>query len=333
MLNYFVTVHKNYFPLMLKIINITMFIFRNGLITVSNDANLDRDVNPEKYEILVAAVDSGIPIPETATTTVFVTIQDVNDKPPKFNMTESTTYISEKANIGDSVTKMVAYDTDANSILLYSIVEPIKALSKAGVPLKPNASYNYKNIFRIDENTGELFVNGKLDYSQASIIILTIKVVDANAELNKDKQFGLIEHTIYIQPFNDKNPQFTNLGWTSSNPVIYHKIKEEQPIGSTVVLLTAEDPVSGHVISNFKVINAETGLLQVDPLSGQVLLTGHLDYEELSSPNLTLSVQATSNDGSKHSIAKIIVEIVNINDNPPIFKNEVSTIFAVRTYS
>lgn len=302
------------------------------MITVSNDANLDRDVNPEKYEILVAAVDSGTPIPETATTTVFVTIQDVNDKPPKFNMTDSTTYISEKSNIGDLVTKMIAFDTDVNSKLLYSIVDPIKALSKAGVPLKPNSSYDYKNIFRIDEYTGELFVNNKLDYSQASIMILTIKVVDTNAALNKDKQFALIEHTIYIQPYNDKNPQFTNAGWTSSNPVIYHKIKEEQPIGSTVVVLTAEDPVSGHIISNFKVINAETGLLQVDPLSGQVLLTGHLDYEELTSPNLTLSVQATSNDGSKHSIAKIIIEIVNINDNPPIFESEVGSVIILLTY-
>lgn len=271
-------------------------------------------------------MDSGVPVPETATTTVFVTIQDVNDKLPKFNMTESTTYISEKSKVGDLVTKMEAHDTDVNSKLQYSITEPIKALSKAGVQLKQNALYDYKNVFRIDSHTGEIFVNGKLDYSKASIVILTIKVVDVNAELDKEKQFALVEHTIYVQPYADKNPQYTNPGWTSANPVIYHKIKEEQPIGSTVVVLTAEDPVSGHLISNFKVINSENGLLQVDPLSGQVVLTGHLDYEELSSPNLTLTVKATSNDGSKHSFAKIIVEVLNLNDNPPIFETEVSVV-------
>lgn len=192
--------------------------------------------------------------------------------------------------------------------------------------MKPNAPYDYKNVFRIDENTGEIFVNGKLDYSQTSIVILTIKVVDVNAEIDKEKQYDLVEHTIYIQPYADKNPQFTNAGWTTANPIIYQKIKEEQPIGSTVVVLTAEDPISGHLISNFKVINSENGLLQVDPLSGQVVLTGHLDYEELSSPNLTLTVKATSNDGSKHSTAKVIVEVMNINDNPPIFETQVSSL-------
>lgn len=293
---------------------------------MSNDANLDRDINPDRYEIIVSAVDSGMPIPETATTTVFVTIQDVNDKPPKFNVTESTTHISEKAKVDDVVTRIMAYDTDINAKLQYSIIE-LKALSKAGVQLKPNSQYNYKHIFRINKDTGEILVNGTLDYSKASIVILTIKVVDVNAEINKEKQFDIIEHTIYIQPYADKNPQFTNAGWTSSNPEIYHKIKEEQPIGSTVLVLTAEDPVSGHLVSSFKVINAETGLLQVDPLSGQVVLTKHLDYEDLTTPNLTITVKAASNDGSKHSMAKIIIEVMNINDNPPIFEKEVFIVF------
>ncbi|XP_045446649.1 cadherin-23 [Melitaea cinxia] len=295
---------------------------KTGLITVSNDANLDRDINPDRYEIIVSAVDSGVPIPETATTTVFVTIQDVNDKPPKFNVTESTIYISERTKIDDVVTKIVAHDSDLNAKLKYSLIEPIKAFSKAGVQLKPNSNYDYKNIFKINEESGEILVNGKLDYSQASIVILTVKVTDVNAEINKDEQFAVTEQTIYIQPYADKNPQFTNPGWTSSNPVIHQRVKEDQPLGSTVLVLMAEDPMSGHMVSNFKVINSQTGLLQVDPLSGQVVLTKHLDYEELTNPNLTLTVQATSNDGSKHSTAKIIIEVVNINDNAPIFEKE-----------
>lgn len=247
----------------------------------------------------------------------------MNDKPPMFNVTESTTYISERAHVNDLVTKLVAHDSDLNAKLKYSIIEPIKAFSKAGVQIKSNSAYDYKNLFKINEDTGEIFVNGTLDYSQTSIVILTIKVTDVNAEINEDKQFALLEHTIYIQPFADKNPQFTNAGWTNSNPTIHHKIKEEQPIGSTVLVLMAEDPTSGHIVSNFKVINSQTSLLQVNPLSGQVVLTNHLDYEKLSNPNLTLTVQATSTDGSKHSIANVIVEVVNVNDNEPVFEKEV----------
>lgn len=287
---------------------------------------MDRDTNSDKYEIIVAAVDSGIPIPETATTTVFVTVQDVNDKPPKFNISNTTTYISERTKINYVIAKLTAYDTDVNSKLVYSIKEPVKAFSKAGVQLKNNSPYDYKTLFGIKENNGDIFVNGTLDYSRASIVILTVKVVDINAELNVEKQFDETEHTVYIQPYADKNPQFTNPGWSSARPIIYHKIKEDQPLGSTVLVLMADDPISGHIVSNFKVINSETDLLQVDPASGQVVLTKHLDYEELTNPNLTLTIKATSNDGSKSSMAKIIIEVVNINDNAPIFDKEVSII-------
>ncbi|XP_047515658.1 cadherin-23 [Pieris napi] len=294
---------------------------KTGVITVSNDANLDRDLNADRYEIIVSAVDSGRPAPETATTTVFVHITDVNNKPPIFNSTQTTTYISETLPLNSSVTQITAYDTDVTAKLKYSIREPVKAFSKAGVQLKPNSNYDYKSIFRIDEDSGEIFVNGNLDYSQASIVILTIKVVDVNAELNKE-QFATIEHTIYIQPYADDNPKFINPGWSNSNPLIHHRIKEEQPIGSTVLVLMAEDPLTNSKVTNFKVVDSETGLLQVDPFSGQVVLTRHLDYEELKSPNLTLTVQAASNDGSKYSTAKVVIEVANVNDNAPVFEKE-----------
>lgn len=222
----------------------------------------------------------------------------------------------------ETVTQIIAYDTDITAKLKYSIVEPVKAFSKAGVQLKPNSNYDYKSIFRINEDTGEIIVNGKLDYSQASIVILTVKVIDINAEVNKE-QYATIEHTIYIQPYADDNPKFINPGWSNFNNLIHHKITEEQPIGSTVLVLMAEDPLTNSKITNFKVVNTETGLLQVDPFSGQVVLTRHLDYEELKSPNLTLTVQATSNDGTKHNTAKVVIEVTNINDNAPMFEKEV----------
>lgn len=295
---------------------------KTGVITVSSDANLDRDLNADKYEIIVSAVDSGIPIPETATTTVLVTIIDVNNKPPKFNNTETQTYISERTKKDTVIRRLPAIDPDLNAKLVYSIIDPVKAFTKAGVQLQNNSLYDYKNLFRINETNGEIIVNNTLDYSQSSLVILSVKVVDVNAESNMEQQFDVIEHTIFIQPYADKNPQFTNPGWTSANNVIHNRIKEEQPIGSTVLILMAEDPLSGHLVSNFKVINSETDLLQVDPTSGQVVLTKHLDYEELSNPNLTITIKATSNDGSKYSISKVIIEVFNINDNAPIFEKQ-----------
>lgn len=56
---------------------------RTGLVSVSTVARLDRDTNPDQYSVIINAVDAGFPIPETATTTLYVKIQDINDKPPK----------------------------------------------------------------------------------------------------------------------------------------------------------------------------------------------------------------------------------------------------------
>lgn len=53
-------------------------------MTVASVARLDRDINPKSYSVVIVAVDAGYPIPETATTTLTVNIDDVNDKPPKY---------------------------------------------------------------------------------------------------------------------------------------------------------------------------------------------------------------------------------------------------------
>lgn len=60
--------------------------YSTGLVTVSTVARLDRDTNPHQYSLVINAVDAGFPFPETATTTVYVHIEDVNDKPPKYEI-------------------------------------------------------------------------------------------------------------------------------------------------------------------------------------------------------------------------------------------------------
>ena len=72
----------------------------SGVITISPDANLDLETGGDRYDVIVYAIDSGTPIRETATTTVTVTIVDVNNKPPVFQNSTYLVYVSERANIG-----------------------------------------------------------------------------------------------------------------------------------------------------------------------------------------------------------------------------------------
>lgn len=114
----------------------------------------------------------------------------------------------------------IAIDTDVDAQLIYSIIEPIEAASKTGIQLTSIASYDYRSAFRIESSTGQIFVNQTLNHDLAAEITLNVKVVDANAEYNRQTQTAKTEVNIFIQSFIDTNPVFKNKGWISSNPII-----------------------------------------------------------------------------------------------------------------
>lgn len=214
---------------------------------------------------------------------------------------------------------MKAVDPDETSNISYSIVEPIRAVDKTGLTLRSSVPYDYKTAFKITEN-GEILVNHSLDYKAAAVITLTIMAKDLNAVVDPEKQIAKTEVTIYVQAYSDNNPLFLNDGWTFTNPTIKVTIEEEKPIGTKILTLKAKDPVTNNPIGNFKVILSDTDVLTMVP-NGEVILTKRLDYDTLDNKNLTFNVEATSADNRK-SIAKVIVEVIDLNDNAPVFEEK-----------
>lgn len=270
------------------------------------------------------AIDAGFPIPETATTTVYVKVQDVNDKPPKFTQQSYTAYVSERSVVNTEVLRVSATDTDVNAKILYSIVEPISAKTKAGIPLPRNSVQNYKTAFRIGEDTGVIYVNSALDYNQVAVITLTIRAVDVNAEYNIDMQEDRAEVTLFIQSFKDVNPVFKNKGWNTVRPKVEVKIKEEAPIGSAVMKIEANDPVADVPITNFELLMPDVdGYFSLNEKTGDVILNKRLDYETISKMNIDFVVRALANDKIRQSLAYVNVTVENVNDNAPVFEKEV----------
>jgi hypothetical protein len=204
--------------------------------------------------------------------------------------------------IGESVLTVKALDPDLDAKLEYSIVEPIRAADRTGVALKSTIPYNYKTAFKINSATGEVFVAKPLDHQAAAVIIITVQATDLNAIEHVEDQFAKVEVTIYIQAYSDSNPLFTMSTWTLTNPVIKVAVPEEQPVGTTLLTLSAKDPLNGKFISKFEEVKS-AGLqdaedfVRVDPQSGNITLNKRLDYEslqqkvsyyELKSPKLAL---------------------------------------------
>ncbi|XP_015043174.2 cadherin-87A [Drosophila pseudoobscura] len=297
----------------------------SGVITVSTQAHIDRDSNMNSFEIIVNAVDSGTPIPETATSTVYVNVKDINDERPKFEQASYAAYVSERTAIGESVLRVKAIDKDLNSRLEYSLLGPVKATTKAGVSITNRSSYRVQEAFRIDSQSGEIFVNSSLRHDVAAIIIFTVQVRDLNAEVDPEGQVDSTEVTVYVQSFQDTNPVFKNPSWSSSRPVIDIKIKEEMPIASALFILQAEDPVTRQPITSFELIEPkQVDYFQISERTGEVILKKRLDYEVLAEtgngPEFELQVRASSADRQRSTISRLNITVENVNDNSPRFE-------------
>ncbi|KAL1131312.1 hypothetical protein AAG570_010930 [Ranatra chinensis] len=295
----------------------------SGEISVSGAAILDPDVTSiSRYFVTVLAVDSGTPIRETAQTTVTVNIQDINNKPPYFPPNANyVRHISERTDIGKTVVSVQALDPDSNSDLEYKLMD-VKAIDKTGVPVVHTHTYDYKNAFRINKTTGEIQVHSPLNHEAAATVILTVEATDKNAAIDKEHQTATVEVTLYIQAYDEQNPKFLIGAWTVTDPYIRFSIQEETPVGNTILKLSAIDPPTNLPIMKFSIIPPVPVAVSMDS-SGHVVLRKHIDYEAMEEKVISFRVLATSNDDLRTSEAEIILNIEDINDHPPEFKNNI----------
>lgn len=102
-----------------------------------------------------------------------------------------------------------------------------------------------------------------------------------NAVENIQDQFDQVEITFFVKPFKNKNPLFTNAGWSSEDAsTLVLKVDEESPIGTELVQLRAVDVLTNGSLYDFKSITPVPRQIAMD-YAGKVILTERLDYETL----------------------------------------------------
>lgn len=112
-----------------------------------------------------------------------------------------------------------------------------------------------QQLFTINQQTGDVQTKIKLDRDRASVVTLTVHVVDVTAT---PQQTGTGNLIINILEYNDQHPQFL--------PYNNVTIDEEQPIGTFVMALLAtdqDDPIAEYQIiqnpNDFFAIGYQTG--------------------------------------------------------------------------
>uniref|UniRef100_A0A4W6G892 Cadherin 18 n=1 Tax=Lates calcarifer TaxID=8187 RepID=A0A4W6G892_LATCA len=265
-------------------------------------ANMDREAR-EHYTVVIQAKDMAGQVGGlSGSTTINITLTDVNDNPPKFPQKNYQLYVPESAQEGKPVGKIKANDEDLgiNADIKYSIINSEGA-----------------NMFSIstDRDTREGIISLKkaLNYERKKTYTLHIEGVNTHM----DPRFS------YLGAFKDTATLKITVGDVDEAPVFsmdYYimDVYENAPSGTEVGAVTARDPDSRNSPVRYILDSKEEGerYFRIDESSGVVRTTQPLDREDMPWHNITVMASEVDNP-SLLSHVPVTVQILDVNDNPP----------------
>uniref|UniRef100_A0A8C1T7H5 Protocadherin-19 n=1 Tax=Cyprinus carpio TaxID=7962 RepID=A0A8C1T7H5_CYPCA len=231
-----------------------------------------------------------------------IEIIDVNDNAPRFPTNHIDIEISENAAPGTRFPLEGASDPDSgsNGIQTYTIT--------------PNDIFGLEIKTRGDGSKfAELVVEKTLDRETQSRYTFELTAEDGG----DPPKSGTVQLNIKVIDSNDNNPVF-------DEPVYTVNVLENSPINTLLIDLNATDPdegTNGEVVYSFInfVSNLTRQMFKIDPKTGVITVNGVLDHEELS----VHEIDVQAKDLGPNSIpahCKVIVNVIDINDNAPEIK-------------
>lgn len=229
-------------------------------------------------------------------TTVNITVQDVNDNPPRFPRGErgDEIFLRENAAVGQEICLARARDRDAgaNARIIYSL------------------THNPGEQFRIAENSGIIYLNKPIRATPGTILHLEVTATDSGEpSLSAQHQIK-----VTIEDVNDHTPVFRLTSYEISLP-------ESTPVNERFFSLTAHDAdlgVNGRILYSVTDGNAE-GRFGIFP-DGELYVKNILDREERD--YYALEVTASDQGSpSRSSMVPVVVHVIDENDNAPEFTN------------
>uniref|UniRef100_A0A3Q3BK76 Cadherin domain-containing protein n=1 Tax=Kryptolebias marmoratus TaxID=37003 RepID=A0A3Q3BK76_KRYMA len=228
---------------------------------------------------------------------VTVEILDVNDHEPAFKNKMIDLEISESATIGSHFDLESAYDPDSGSNGLQNYI------------LSPNDHFVLKQTSNADGIKFAVMILQKpLDRELNPRVSLKLIAVDGGTP----QRSGTVNIEISVLDVNDNAPVFNQSLYKAT-------VVENSPIGTYITTVNASDADSGshgavaYSFSNVKGKSTET--FEIDSLTGRITVIGNIDYEK----DKKYEIRVIAKDkGGLSDASKIIIEVIDINDNPPI---------------
>ncbi|GAB1299271.1 Cadherin 18 [Apodemus speciosus] len=269
--------------------------------------NMDREAR-EHYSVVIQAKDMAGQVGGlSGSTTVNITLTDVNDNPPRFPQKHYQLYVPESAQVGSAVGKIKANDADtgSNADMTYSIT------NGDGI-----------GVFSIstdkDTREGILSLKKPLNYEKKKSYTLNIE--GANTHL--DFRFS------HLGPFKDATMLKIIVGDVDEPPLFsmpsyVMEVYENAKIGTIVGTVLAQDPDSANSLVRYFINHSteEERFFNIDANTGTIKTSKVLDREE--TPWYNITVTASENDNPDLlSHVSVGIRVLDVNDNPPELARE-----------
>uniref|UniRef100_A0A2K5CTT1 Cadherin domain-containing protein n=1 Tax=Aotus nancymaae TaxID=37293 RepID=A0A2K5CTT1_AOTNA len=244
----------------------------------------------KEYAIKLQATDAGQP-PLNESSMLFIKLKDENDNAPVFTQSFVSLSVPENNFPGIQLTKVSAKDADSgpNGEISYLL----------GTDAPPE--------FDLDPRTGMLTAVKKLDREKQETYLFTVLAKD-NGEPPLTSNVSVF---LSVIDQNDNSPVFTHNEYNFYVP-------ESLAKHGTVGLITVSDPDYGENsavtlsivdMNDYFTIDSETGVIQPN-----------ISFDREKQESYTFYVKAE--DGgrvSRSSSAKVTINVVDVNDNKPVF--------------
>ncbi|KAM8876082.1 cadherin-8 isoform 1-T1 [Synchiropus picturatus] len=266
---------------------------------------MDREMR-EEYLVVIQAKDMGGHMGGlSGTTTVTVTLTDINDNPPKFAKSLYEFVIPEDLPIGKMGGKVKANDRDIgdNAKSTYSVMEG----DEQGMFEVVTDSQTQEGILRLKK---------PLDFETKRAYTLKLEATNIRPEPTGGGPYKDTATVKIMVEDSDEPPIF-------SKAVYQLEVNENAPINTVIGSVNARDPDStASQVRYF--IDRHTDLerqFNINVDDGKITLAKPLDRETDLWHNITVTATEVRNH-SQISRAIVAIRVMDINDNAPEFATE-----------
>lgn len=263
-------------------------VFSNQFL-LETAAYLDYESTRE-YVIKLLAADAGKP-PLNQSSMLLVKVKDENDNAPVFTQSFISLSVPENNYPGTKLTKISAMDADSGH----------------------NAEINYllgvdaPSEFNLDRRTGILTAVKKLDREKQEKYFFTVLAKDNGIPSLMTNATVLVK----ILDQNDNRPIFTHTEYN-------FYVSENLPRHGTVGLITVTDPDYGENSAVTLSILDVNDDFTIDPQTG--VIRPNISFDREKQESYTFYVKAEDGGKVSHSsTAKVTINVVDVNDNKPVF--------------